>query len=169
MLRYYTSWRVVLGFATWKINTLVRIVTNRHNNVLLLLASAVRNHLKAINKKGKKSRALIHFVKAGQRAAVQSDQKLYGLLSAANDWVCDFDLPEFHPRGSQYVFPHDVCITPTRIDGFIISRSAKICVGLELTCPMEENVTKHHWTKLEKYEGEITTKQRRMDSSSTLS
>src|SRR4029079_10392276 len=87
------------------------------------------------------------FVRASQ--AFESKKKVTKkdaphLLQAANDWKCDFDLPEFRSPGSAYVFPHVVCLTTTKIDGYIISESARICIGLELTCPMEENLVKQH-------------------------
>ena len=74
------------------------------------------------------------------------------LLQGAKDWICDFDLPECRTAGSSYVFPHDVCQTSMKIDGYILSRKAKVCIGLELTCPMEENITQWHSVKQEKYE-----------------
>ena len=75
-----------------------------------------------------------------------------GLLSSARDWVSDFDLPSLRTGDSVYAFPYDVCATPLRIDGYILSRSAKICIaGPELTAPMEENILKWNQTKTKKY------------------
>ena len=68
----------------------------------------------------------------------------------------DFDLSEFRRPGSAYVFPHVVCQTSLRIDGYILSRTARTCIGLELTRPMEENIAKWHGSKLRKYEEEIS-------------
>ena len=45
-----------------------------------------------------------------------------------------------------------LCLTTTKIDGYIISESARICIVLELTCPMEENLVKQHSFKQRKYE-----------------
>ena len=45
-----------------------------------------------------------------------------------------------------------MCLTATKIDGYIMSESARICIGLELTCPMEENLAKQHSFKQQKYE-----------------
>ena len=93
------------------------------------------------------------FVKAG---SVLNSQKFLRtpthLLHGAKDWICDFDLPECRSSGSSYVFPHDVCQTSMKIDGYIISRTTKVCIGLELTCPMEENIAQWHSVKQEKYE-----------------
>jgi len=95
------------------------------------------------------------FVRAGQ--VLDSKKKVTKkdaphLLQAANDWKCDFDLPEFRSPGSSYVFPHVVALTTLKIDGYIISESARICIVLELTCPMEENLVKQHSFKQRKYE-----------------
>ena len=51
------------------------------------------------------------------------------LLQAANDWKCDFDLPEFRSPGSSYVFPHVVALTTLKIDGYIISETARIVLS----------------------------------------
>jgi len=63
--------------------------------------------------------------------------------------------------GSAYVFPHEICATPLKIDGHILSRSARVCFGLELTCPMEENIEKWHQSKLRKYDSEISFEARK--------
>ena len=41
-----------------------------------------------------------------------------------------------------------MALTTLKIDGYIISESARIC----LTCPMEENLVKWHSSKQRKYE-----------------
>src|SRR6185437_6959730 len=127
----------------------------------LAIARAVQERIIEANAKAKpkelKQLAPLQsaFVRAGQ--ALDSKKKVTKkeaphLLQAANDWKCDFDLHEFRSPGSAYVFPHVVCLTTTKIDGYIISESARICIGLELTCPMEENLVKQHSFKQRKYE-----------------
>jgi Reverse transcriptase (RNA-dependent DNA polymerase). len=130
----------------------------RHNNVLSLLASVIRKHLFVINKKKPVAvnGTLINFVKAGQAAKPQHG-KVYSMLNHANDWCCDFDLPEWRSAGSAYVFPFEVCATPLKMDGYVLSRNSRICFGIELTCPMEENIEKWHQSKLAKYENEISS------------
>ena len=132
--------------------------TWRHNNVLLAIARAVQERIQEANAKARpketKQIAPLQstFVRAGQpidSKKLSAKKELPHLFQAANDWKCDFDLPEFRSPGSSYVFPHDVCLTTTKIDGYIISRSARICIGLELTCPMEENLVKQHSFKQE--------------------
>jgi hypothetical protein len=127
----------------------------------LAIARAVQERITEANSKAKpkevKQFAPLQsfFIRPGQ--ALDSKKKVTKkdaphLLQAANDWKCDFDLPEFRSPGSAYVFPHAVCLTTTKIDGYIISESARICIGLELTCPMEENLAKQHSFKQQKYE-----------------
>ena len=99
----------------------------------------------------KSTKQLIRFVPAGVRVSASKPSRKLGALSLANDWVCDFDLKEFRQPGSRYVFPHDVCATTLKIDGYVLSRKAKVCFGIELTCPMEENIDKWHAAKLAKY------------------
>ena len=69
---------------------------------------------------------------------------------------CDFDVREFRQGRSRYVFPHDVCATNLKMDGYVLSRKAKVCFGIELTCPMEENIEKWHAAKTEKYREMVT-------------
>ena len=121
--------------------------TWRHNNVLLAIARAVQERIIEANAKAKpreiKQLAPLQssFVRASQAFESKKVTKdAPHLLQAANDWKCDFDLPEFRCPGSAYVFPHAVRLTTTKIDGYIISESARICIGLELTCPIEENL-----------------------------
>ena len=126
--------------------------TWRHNNVLLAIARAVEERITEANAKAKpkevKQLAPLQsaFVRAGQVLDSKKVTKKEAphLLQAANDWKCDFDLPEFRSPGSSYVFPHVVALTTLKIDGYIISETARICIVLELTCPMEENLVKQH-------------------------
>ena len=66
--------------------------------------------------------------------------------------------PEFRSCHAKYIFPQDVCATPLKMDGFVISRKPRICVGIELTVPMEHNIAKWHQSKLLKYENELRLK-----------
>ena len=121
--------------------------TWRHNNILLLLAKAISEQLVIFNAsrpgESKSQAALIQFVRPGQKPRANRQKKRSSLLDGACDWKGNFDLPEFQ-RGSAYVFPHDVCLTPLRIDGYILSRTAKICIGIELTFAANLNGWKFH-------------------------
>ena len=98
---------------------------------------------------------LIKFVRAGAGMCKSSVTKLRGILGLARDWECDFDLPEFRSPLSKYLFPPEVCATPLKMDGYVMSRKHRICVGIELTVPMEHNIAKWHQSKLLKYENEL--------------
>ena len=101
----------------------------RHNCVLLILARAIQVKIKEVNSTPiRPSLPPITFVKSGSRSCPEVTPTRFGLLEKARDWSCDFDLPEFHPDKSRFVFPHIVCATPLRIDGYIISMSSKICL-----------------------------------------
>ena len=89
----------------------------------------------------------ISFVPAGHKPIPST----FGILFDARDWICDFYLPEFHPNGGRYCIPCDIGITDLRCDGYLVSRSMKICVVFELTVPMEDNIEYWHQKKLEKY------------------
>ena len=91
----------------------------RHNNVLLSIYQAVKAQLAEVNKN--ESKQPLPFVSAGQaprRTKREKKQFTVSLLRGANDWTCDFDLPECRSAGSPYVFPHDVCVTQSKIDGY---------------------------------------------------
>ena len=53
------------------------------------------------------------------------------------------------------MFPQEICATPLKVDGFIISKSRRLCILVELTAPMEHNIQKWHQSKLKKYESEL--------------
>ena len=140
----------------------------RHNCVLRTLAQAIRQKLAFVNNLPADLEAPdslqrpLHFAKAGSaardvRLAKEKSRRgiQLGLLAEARDWVCDFDLPEFHrPPRPPFGFPIDVGATSTRIDAFIVSRQARVCIaGPELTVPMEKNVDVQHAAKLKKYSG----------------
>jgi hypothetical protein len=127
----------------------------RHNCVLLILALAIQAKIEEVNRAPVRPfLPPISFVPTGGKSHVSHVQEMrFGLLEKARDWSCDFDLPEFHPNNSQLVFPYDVCMTPTRVDAYIISRSAKVCIaGPELTVPMEERIQYWHSAKFKKYQ-----------------
>ena len=129
--------------------------TWRHNCVLLSLATRILQKVKVVNSSPilQRSKSFIKFLRAGMKPGPRSSQAsiALGILSEARDWECLFDLPEFISPGSKYVFPHDVDTTDLRCDAHIISRSKKICIVIELTVPMEDNIEYWHTFKLEKY------------------
>jgi len=141
----------------------------RHNCVLRTLAEAIMQKLSSVNKLPMDLESVqslqrpVAFVKAGSapgeaRAAKERSRRHgvhLGLLAEARNWICDFDLPEFHrPPRPAFGLPVDVGATNDRIDAFIVSRQARVCIGgPELTVPMEENADAQHAIKLNKYSG----------------
>ena len=56
------------------------------------------------------------------------------ILERAHDWECNLDLPQQGKK--KYQMDQRVCATPFKPDGYIVSQQKKICVTVELTCPM---------------------------------
>ena len=134
--------------------------TWRHNCCLLVVARAILLKLQKVNAAPVEPVAdkpqTQTFVKPGT-VAKRSKKQRRSILSAARDWKCNFDLPEYcSDQYSQLQFPQDVCATNLRIDGYIISREKKICVlGPEITAPMDDNVQKWHGIKKSKYRNAV--------------
>jgi hypothetical protein len=139
----------------------------RHNCVLRTLAEAVRAKLACVNAVPADAKATglrpVAFVKAGSVAPLESRHASstaapakgthLGLLAPARDWICDFDLPEYHlPPAAPYAFPAEVAAISNRPDAYLISRSKRIIVVSELTVPMEDNVERQHQYKLQRYD-----------------
>ena len=127
--------------------------TWRHNCVLLELAGAIQRKVSDVNATALETKPPIRFVRAGGTPFRSGAHKDFGILHNARDWACDFDLPELHSV-NPYQFPAVVNITSLICDGYIISKSQRICIILELTVPMEENIEYWHHFKLGKY-GEL--------------
>ena len=110
----------------------------------------IQRKVREVNTSRIKPSPFIHFVRAGQSATRRPKRLDFGLLNEARDWICDFDLPELH-KDSTYAFPYDISVDSLRSDGYIVSRSCKSCIIVELTSPMEENIEFWHKEKLNKY------------------
>ena len=125
--------------------------TWRHNCVLLELAGAIRRKIVEVNSCPRAgSGHHIRFVPAGVVPPRSTQRKDFGILDLARDWTCDFHLPELH-QSSTYHIPFEVDVSTLMCDGFIMSRSKKIFIILELTVPMEENIERWHLEKLKRY------------------
>jgi hypothetical protein len=137
--------------------------TWRHNSVLSVIRKHLVKKVKEINGMEKKKASGLYlkkvFVKEGEsvkkgKTDTPVPQKAK-TLEKASDWKIDFDLSSERKRS--YEMDRRVCSTSLIPDGFIVSYAEKICVVLELTCPMEENMDKWHKKKFEKYEEEIVS------------
>ena len=119
--------------------------------MLLELAGAVRRKITEVNSSPRvASSPSIRFIPAGRVPTRGVSRKDFGILELARDWVCDFHLPELH-QSIAYQIPFEVDVSTMMCDGYIISRSKKIFIVLELTVPMEENIERWHLVKLKRY------------------
>ena len=75
-----------------------------------------------------------------RRPLVSSD-----LLRCGNDWVFLFDLE------TGLIFPPEIASTTQRPDIVIYSKSKKIVVLIELTCPLEDRISTAHELKKDRY------------------
>ena len=137
--------------------------TWRHNCILLCVAQAIIKKLVFINElpdiateptdvsKSYKT-DFISSRKVGLKNSKRKVVPQTGILFTARDWKCNFDLREFLEGKHQMNFPSDICVTSKRIDGYIVSRSKRICIlGPEITNPMDDNCEKRHSEKINKY------------------
>ena len=67
------------------------------------------------------------------------------LLRCGNDWVFLFDLE------TGLIFPPEIASTTQRPDIVIYSKSKKIVVLIELTCPLEDRISTAHELKKDRY------------------
>ena len=83
-LRSHTFLEGATGLERWKINFTVKI--DRHNNVLLLIATAIKEHINDLRKKpDKKDRCrLITCIPAGHRPPSNRSTSVKGLLAQAS-------------------------------------------------------------------------------------
>ena len=95
----------------------------------------------------------IQFVKAGEKSCpgMVTKSRNLNVLAEARDWVCDFDLPDLRGDGPPYAFPVDIDANDLRCDGYIVSRSRKICIPIRLTVPFEDIIERWHLEKMERY------------------
>jgi hypothetical protein len=132
--------------------------TWRHDSLLLVLKQHLVPHIAAINSRRIRINPSkpLRFIREdgmpyndGKSIAERSACRLDEYLAQSTDWQLLFDL-----RGDQHcytVFPPEVASTAQRPDIVLLSRSAKLAVCLELTCPTEERVLIAHELKADKY------------------
>ena len=84
---------------------------------------------------------------------MHSDSNLVeALFESSDNWTVQFDLdvPEDGQMKNQ-PFPAHIGAVAKRPDGLVYSDKLKKLVYIELTSPWEENMTKSHFNKFEKY------------------
>ena len=120
--------------------------TFRHDSVLSVLLSFIKEFLKSYKVTSSDTNKRIKFVKAGAKVPKNKKSAPSGLLHLASDWsvLCDLESP--------LVVPPFLAVTRLRPDMLLYSIKSKICIILELTCCCEENIEEWHRKKFFKYE-----------------
>ena len=132
--------------------------TWRHDSVLKVIGSGLRQHIGVINARECSVRVphISHsFVRPGQKSN-RPKLSSRSLLDGYNDWEILVDFSK-----KNITFPPEIWPTPERPDIVILSRSAKIVFLIELTCPAEEGIANAAMRKQARYhrlKNDINTK-----------
>lgn len=120
--------------------------TWRHDSVLRQLEFALLQQLRQGTPLRPIPNLARSFLKPGSRPKAAPLHRSPHLLDAAADWalLADYD-------SNRIVFPPEICATQERPDITIWSRSAKTVLLIELTCPLEENISAAHAHKIARY------------------
>lgn len=131
--------------------------TWRHNRVLEDIVSGIQKKLSDVASHQRAIQLVmpfISFVREGQSRLSHGHQAptnicrplCTGILDKASDWCILAD--GLTPR---YRFPEELAVTNLRPDIVVYSASARVCVLVELTVPMEDRVLQSAVLKTEKY------------------
>ena len=129
---------------TWRHDKVLKQI---YNQVLYHVEQRVNNPRRSTTRtEGEK----IKFVGPGEKVesslTKRRDYSNMGIMTAAKDWKVLVDLDK------QLKFPQEVQVqTDLRPDLIMYSNSIKRIIWWELTCPVEENISKNHDKKLDKY------------------
>ena len=75
-------------------------------------------------------------------------------MESADDWKVQFDVNDEGVSVKERPFPSEIAVVSgpgSRPDGVIWSMQTKTVIWIELTSPWEENLTKKHFEKMDKY------------------
>ena len=100
--------------------------------------------------------AYITFLRKIRRKSKHKELSNRNLLDGYNDWEILVDF-----SNKNITFPPEIWATPERPDIVILSRSAKIVLLIELTCPAEEGIANAAMRKQSRYhdlKNDINTK-----------
>ena len=151
-------------------------ITWRHDSVLLAIHNGIQERVKAANKQsqpasgGDGDQSFSKFTSThGTTFSVPHAATKQNVLARASDWKVQFDLDmseglSKHREGDQPVssagyrtslpFPPEIAVVSgkgSRPDGVIWSMSTKTVIWIELTSPWEDNMSKRHFEKKNKY------------------
>ena len=137
--------------------------TWRHDSILYALYQQIRsmrNHGAAAHKLGLKPKeAHSSFVSTkGNKFNTASTPAAVPLFETSDDWQLQFDITvKSDSQSKNAAFPPHIAATSCRPDAVIWSDKLETVVWIELTSPWEENMTKWHFRKHEKYNKLATT------------
>ena len=128
----------------------------RHDSVLLGLYKsirALRNKEAALLKKGvKPEKVKSSFVSdKGNKMCTPAQSMPTRLFQSSDDWQLQFDVCTKDGQTKNAPFPPHIIASRQRPDGVMWSDKLKTVAWVELTSPWEENMTKWHYSKQEKY------------------
>ena len=90
----------------------------------------------------------------GKFTAPRAQSSQAPLLESADDWKVQFDVNDEGVSVKERPFPSEIAVVSgpgSRPDGVIWSMQTKTVIWIELTSPWEENLTKKHFEKMDKY------------------
>ena len=117
----------------------------RHDKVLCELVVILKNFLSSYKPNKSSVINFINFVREGKKPKTAPRKGFLGVLHSASDWNLEFDLD------GMLVVPVFLAVSTLRPDILLLSRSSKMLIIIELTCPCEENMSKWHEEKSQKY------------------
>jgi hypothetical protein len=129
----------------------------RHDSVLLAMYQsirALRNRGAALFQKGVKPKQVqTSFVSdKGNKTRTKATTVAPTLFETSDDWELQFDVcVKCDGQTKNAPFPPHIVPSKVRPDGVIWSNKLKTVAWVELTSPWEENMTKWHFTKHDKY------------------
>jgi hypothetical protein len=132
----------------------------RHDCILATILHVIKRRVKTVNASDPvvdRGTRFIPFVKAGSRPKrrKKADEWNNYYLNKARDWVLLGDIPWEQKPGESFVFPQKIALTPLRPDAILFSEEKRLCVIIELTAPLEENIEAWRLKKKAKYQDEI--------------
>ena len=90
----------------------------------------------------------------GKFTAPRAQSSQAPLLESADDWKAQFDINDESVSVKERPFPSEIAVVSgpgSRPNGVIWFMQTKTVIWIELTSPWEENLTKKHFEKMDKY------------------
>lgn len=132
----------------------------RHDSILLAIYTAIRTRTNSEDQPCAHSefeeQRTVFRTAAGSAAVTKptTAKRDTAILDMADDWKIQFDLELQAGSPAPDNFPAEVAVVTgigSRPDGIMWSMEKKIVVWIELTSPWEENLTKNHYLKKNRY------------------